>query len=329
MSHAERIRRYFSACPLLPAPMCSYTDRPFRDLLRLLGAHLIYTEMYCSEAIVRGDPKTWSLMDYRGESGPVAVQIFGSRPDLMAESARIAERWGAHVVDLNLGCPAKKIVRGGCGSALAEDPKSALAIVRAMRRVLRVPFTIKMRWQPDGKSLELARACEGEGVDAVALHARTRAQGYSGVANWDWIARLKDTVNIPVVGNGDVRSVADARRMLARTGCDAVMVGRGMVATRGFSRKPPRRICAKGKSRWKIKSRRTNRKRPPTREKPERRSSRNRLSPKSRKKRSTSPAITSTPLCPPRANRCPVAPNACACCSSTRSSCSATAGPRV
>jgi nifR3 family TIM-barrel protein len=229
MSHAERIRRYFSVCPLLPAPMCSYTDRPFRDLLRLLGAHLIYTEMYCSEAIVRGDPKTWSLMDYRGESGPVAVQIFGSRPDLMAESARIAERWGAHVVDLNLGCPAKKIVRGGCGSALAEDPKSALAIVRAMRKVLRVPFTVKMRWQPDGQSLELARACEAEGVDAVALHARTRAQGYSGVANWDWIARLKDTVNIPVVGNGDVRSVADARRMLARTGCDAVMVGRGMV----------------------------------------------------------------------------------------------------
>ncbi len=247
MSHAERIRRYFSACPLLPAPMCSYTDRPFRDLLRLLGAHLIYTEMYCSEAIVRGDPKTWSLMDYRGESGPVAVQIFGSRPDLMAESARIAERWGAHVVDLNLGCPAKKIVRGGCGSALAEDPKSALAIVRAMRRVLRVPFTIKMRWQPDGKSLELARACEGEGVDAVALHARTRAQGYSGVANWDWIARLKDTVNIPVVGNGDVRSVADARRMLARTGCDAVMVGRGMVGNPWLFQEAAQAHLCKGK----------------------------------------------------------------------------------
>ncbi len=209
--------------------MCSYTDRPFRDLLRLLGAHLIYTEMYCSEAIVRGDPKTWSLMDYRGESGPVAVQIFGSRPDLMAESARIAERWGAHVVDLNLGCPAKKIVRGGCGSALAEDAPSALAIIRAMRRVLSVPFTVKMRWQPGGQTLELARACEAEGVDAVALHARTRAQGYSGVANWDWIAQLKDAVNIPVVGNGDVRSVADARRMLAQTGCDAVMIGRGMV----------------------------------------------------------------------------------------------------
>jgi len=229
MHRTECLRRYLLRSPLLPAPMCGYSDRPFRDLLRMMGACLVYTEMYSSEAIVRGDPKTWRLMDYRGEQPPVAVQIFGTRPSLMAESARIAVRHGAAVVDLNMGCPAKKIVHAGCGAALAENPPLVAAICRAMRAAIDVPLTAKIRWQEDGRALEIARICESEGLDAIALHARTRAQAYSGKANWEWIARLKESVAIPVIGNGDIVTAADAARMRAETGCDAVMAGRGIV----------------------------------------------------------------------------------------------------
>lgn len=209
--------------------MCNYTDRPFRDLLRLMGAYLVYTEMYSSEALVRGDPKTFGLMDYRGEAPPLVVQIFGSRIDLMAESVRVVERLGADAVDLNMGCPAKKITKSGSGAALAENPARARAVVRAMRAATRLPFTVKMRWQLEDKAIEVARMCEDEGVDAVALHARTRAQAYSGSADWRWIARMKEALRIPVIGNGDVRSVVDVARMRAETGCDAVMAGRGIV----------------------------------------------------------------------------------------------------
>jgi len=228
MHPRETIRRYLQACPLLPAPMCGYTDRPFRDLLRPLGGCLVYTEMYSSEALVRGDPKAWRLMDYFGEEPPVAVQIFGSRPNLLAESARIVARYGAAVVDLNMGCPAKKITVGGCGAALAQNFPNAKAAVRAIRKAIPdMPFTVKIRWQPGGRALEIARMCEGEGVNAIAMHARTREQAYTGQAHWPWIAELKQAVtSIPVIGNGDIKSVDDVERMFAETGCDAVMIGR-------------------------------------------------------------------------------------------------------
>jgi tRNA-dihydrouridine synthase B len=230
MHHRPAFREHLRRSSLLPAPMCNYTDRPYRDLLKLMGAHLVYTEMYSSEAMSRGDPKTIRLMDYRGERAPVAVQIFGRRPDLMAESVRIAERWGADIIDLNLGCPVKKIMKAGCGAAMGLDHPVALNVIRAMRRATDLPFTIKMRWQPDNGSIRLAQMAEAEGVDAVTLHARTWEQGYSGVADWSHIARLKEAIrHIPVIGNGDVRSVADARRMRRLTGCDAVMAGRALM----------------------------------------------------------------------------------------------------
>ena len=229
MHHREAFRRYLIRSPILPAPMCGYSERPFRDLLRRMGAHLVYTEMLSSEAMVRGDPKTWRLMDFVDEEPPVAVQIFGSRPAILAEAARIAARSGADVIDLNMGCPVKKVARAGCGSALAEDLERARAVCRAVRGAVDVPFTAKIRWQTNGGALVVARMCEDEGLDAVAIHARTRAQGYSGTANWDWIAQIKKSVSIPVIGNGDVWTAADAARMRAETGCDAVMVGRGLV----------------------------------------------------------------------------------------------------
>jgi tRNA-dihydrouridine synthase B len=230
MHHLETFRRYLLVCPVVPAPMCGYSDRPFRDLLRSTGARLVYTEMVSSEAMVRGDPKTWQLMDFRGEEPPVAVQLFGSRADVLAESARIAVRAGAAVIDLNCGCPARKVVNSDCGAALLDDPKGLAAICRAIRRAVDVPFTIKVRWVAEGeRTLEIARLCEAEGIDAIALHARTRKQGYSGTARWEWIAELKRTVSIPVIGNGDVTTADDYFRMRRETGCDGVMVGRGMV----------------------------------------------------------------------------------------------------
>jgi len=229
MYTTEQFRRYLALNRILPAPMCGYSDRPFRDLLRQMGAGLLYTEMYASEAVVRGDPKTFGLMDYGREELPLVVQIFGAKPHLMAETARIAVRLGASVVDLNMGCPAKKIVRSFSGSALLDDPERARGVIRAVRRVVSGPFTVKMRWRPDGGSLDIARMAEAEGVDAIALHGRTRAQGYTGEANWEWIARMKQAVRIPVIGNGDIRCVRDAEQRLRESGCDAVMVGRALV----------------------------------------------------------------------------------------------------
>jgi len=229
MHRREFLRQALRDSPLLPAPMCNYSDRPFRDLMRHMGAHLVCTEMYSSEAMARGDPKTERLMDYRGGELLVVVQVFGKRPDLMAESARIAVRLGASVVDINMGCPAKKITKTGCGAAMAEDLPTATAVIRAVRGAVDVPVTVKTRWLTGGQTLELLRICEDEGVDAIALHARTRAQGYSGTANWEWIARLKERARTPVIGNGDVFSAADAWRMRAETNCDAVMAGRGLV----------------------------------------------------------------------------------------------------
>jgi nifR3 family TIM-barrel protein len=212
--------------------MCNITDRPFREILRRMGADLVYTQMISAEGLIRGDKGTWSLLDIEGEAPPVAVQLLGSEPERLAMAAKILEERGAALVDLNMGCPARKVTGNECGSALMRHPQRVAAIVRAMRAAVNIPVTVKMRagWD-DGQflALELARICEAEGADAVALHARTRQQGYRGQADWRLIAALKNAVRIPVIGNGDITSPADAVRMIRETGCDAVMIGRGLI----------------------------------------------------------------------------------------------------
>lgn len=214
---------------LIMAPMCGITLKPFRRLIKRYGAGLVTTQMVSARALVMGDHKTEQLLAYDEAERPIAFQLFGSDPDELAEAARRCEAMGADLVDLNMGCPAKKIVQGGGGSALLKDHQTAELIFQKMRDALHIPFTVKMRagWDKyHGSALEMARMAEANGVDAVALHARTRAQGYSGSSDWNLITALKQTVRIPVIGNGDVQSLEDIAAMRAQTGCDAVMVGR-------------------------------------------------------------------------------------------------------
>lgn len=217
---------------VLPAPMCNISDRAFRGLMRAAHADLVTTQMISAEGLIRNDKGTWALFDLVPEDPPVSVQLLGSRPDRLAEGARILEAHGATIIDLNLGCPARKITGNDCGSALMRSPDQVVEIVRAIRAAIRVPLTVKMRAGWDGRDIsavDLARRCEAEGADAVTLHARTREQGYSGRADWTLITKIKQALGVPVIGNGDITSPADAVRMVRETGCDAVMIGRGLI----------------------------------------------------------------------------------------------------
>jgi nifR3 family TIM-barrel protein len=212
------------------APMCGISDYPFRVLCRAMGAGLTFSEMIPAEGLVHCDRGRIKRVDLEPGEPVVAMQVCGNNPQSLAESGRILQDYGAAMIDLNMGCPARKITGNDCGSALMKDPQLVQRIVRAMRGAVRVPFTVKMRAGWDDKeisAIELARMCEAEGVDAVALHARTRQQGYSGQADWSIIARMKEALRVPVIGNGDVCSPADAVRMVRETGCDAIMIGRG------------------------------------------------------------------------------------------------------
>ena len=218
--------------PLVLAPMAGVTDRDFRLIVRRIGGvGLVTMEFIASQALVRGVKKTLELMHFAAEERPISIQIYGSDPDTMAEAARQVEAMGADVCDINMGCPANKILKGCSGCALMSDLPLAEAIVATVRKAISIPLTVKFRLglDHDRKNfLELGRVCEANGAQAVAMHARTARQMFSGDARaqWDEIARLKAALSIPVVGNGDVREAADVPAMLAATGCDAVMIGR-------------------------------------------------------------------------------------------------------
>jgi len=213
------------------APMAGVTDTVFRRFIRNLGGcGLIMTEFTSADGVLRAkDKKAKRYLHFYEDEHPISAQLFGSDPRVMADAARIVEDLGFDLVDLNLGCPAKKVVKCNGGSGLLRDLPRIRSIFEAVRAAVKIPFTVKFRagWNDEEIiCVELAKMAEDCGLCAVALHARTREQGYSGNARWDWIAAVKHAVRIPVIGNGDIRTPENACAMVAATGCDAVMIGR-------------------------------------------------------------------------------------------------------
>ena len=212
------------------APMAGVTDTVFRRFIKNLGGcGLIMTEFTSADGVLRDQRVRGRYLHFYEDEHPISAQLFGSSPSVLADAARLVEDLGFDLVDLNLGCPAKKVVKCNGGSGLLRDLPLIRQIFEAVRSAVKIPFTVKFRagWNDDEiVCVELARIAESCGLGAVALHARTREQGYSGNARWEWIASVKQAVKIPVIGNGDIRSPEDACAVVAQTGCDAVMIGR-------------------------------------------------------------------------------------------------------
>src|SRR6185436_453278 len=228
------------------APMAAVTNTPFRLICRECGAGPLTNEELDARALLQGSARTVEMTRFLPEERPIAMQLLGSDPDVLAEAARRLEAAGADAIDLNMGCPVAKIVAKGQGSALMRDPLAAAVIFRTLRKAVTGRFTIKIRGGWDEHTLnavEIARLAESEGVDAITVHPRTRSQQFTGRAPWEVIAAVVAAVRLPVIGNGDVRGVDDARAMVAATGCAAVMIGRGALGApwifRGVATTPP------------------------------------------------------------------------------------------
>lgn len=214
--------------PVILSPMAAVTNPPFRKLCREMGAGLVVTEMIYARGLIHRDKKSMRLLDLRPEEYPVSVQIYGKEPDELAQACQIVQEAGAHSVDLNMGCPMRKVVSSGHGAALLKDTEQVYKIFKAMSEAVDIPVTGKIRagWE-DSNAIEVAQAMELGGAAAVTIHGRTRSDMYDGHADLNVISELVKSVTIKVVGNGDISDYISARRMFSVTGCDAIMVARG------------------------------------------------------------------------------------------------------
>ncbi len=222
------------------APMAGAADSAFRLTAKIHGASLVFTELVSSDGLIRNSRKTRRLMEFLPEERPVGIQLFGCHAETMSHAATLAEELKPDFIDLNFGCPSRKIVKRGMGAALMKDIGNLEAITATVVRAVRVPVSVKLRSGWDNEhicAVEAAQAAERAGARLVTVHPRTQSQGFSGKADWQWIARVKRAVSIPVIGNGDIENPDDARRMLDETGCDLVMVGRGSLGRPWIFRK--------------------------------------------------------------------------------------------
>jgi tRNA-dihydrouridine synthase B len=228
---AMDIRSLLRGNPLVLAPMAGITDLPFRIICREMGAGIVYSEMVSAEALIRHQPRTREMLVTDARERPVAFQLFGCRPASLAGAAKILSGLAIDIIDINMGCPVPKVLRSGAGSALLRDLGLAREIMAAVVGASSKPVTVKIRLGWDARSIvavDLARAASETGVAAVTVHGRTKVMGFSGTADWNMIRTVKESTDIPVIGNGDVRSAKDAKRMFDETGCDGVMIGRGV-----------------------------------------------------------------------------------------------------
>ena len=210
--------------------MAGVTDLPFRLICKQKGCGMLYTEMINAKALCYNDENTKKMTKIEDEEHPIAIQIFGSEPEYMGRAAEILNSHPNEILDINMGCPAPKVIKNGDGSALMKNPKLAEEVMRAVVENSKKPVTLKIRkgWDDNSvNAVEIAKIAEQAGISAVAIHGRTRDQYYSGKADWDIIKEIKESISIPVIGNGDVFEIDDAINMLEKTNCDAIMIGRG------------------------------------------------------------------------------------------------------